>query len=155
VRITIPSLRERRADIALVAAHLIRRGAQGGFSDLSRFCEDGDPRRPRIHPELAEALVRHDYPVNTRELEHILLLSKQTSRGGILRLTREVSEALGAASAERERSSSPEDGSLHTKLLATLRANEFNISATARTLQMDRHRLRRLMAKFQIARAAT
>ncbi len=57
VRIRLPPLRERGADILLLARHFLQRSAARG----------GEPP-PEIEPELAEELVRYPWPGNVREL---------------------------------------------------------------------------------------
>jgi PAS domain S-box-containing protein len=59
--IYIPPLRERREDIALLAAHLIFKLNQ----EFGREVE-------RLSPAALEKLLRHDWPGNVRELENVL-----------------------------------------------------------------------------------
>jgi len=61
IRIEVPPLRERRADVALVVEALL--------AELG-----GDAREPalRLSPEALAALARHDFPGNQRELRAIL-----------------------------------------------------------------------------------
>lgn len=59
--IEVPSLRERREDIPLLAGHFIERLA----------AEMGMPK-PSITPEAMEALIQHDYPGNIRELKNLI-----------------------------------------------------------------------------------
>jgi DNA-binding NtrC family response regulator len=161
VRLRIPPLRERRADIPLIAMHLLRRGLDAGDTEIARFCEDGDPRRARFHPELVAALLEHDYAVNTRELEQLLILATRTSPGQYLRLTEEVAATLGLVTDEHPvqhgpdlRPSDPSDP-LRDDLLQALQANDYNVSATARQLDISRDRFRRLMTKYGIERTGT
>jgi DNA-binding NtrC family response regulator len=62
-RIRIPSLRERREDIALLARAIVVR-------DASRYGAYAMP--PAIAPELARRLEREDWPGNVRELEGVM-----------------------------------------------------------------------------------
>jgi DNA-binding NtrC family response regulator len=57
--IELPPLAERRADVLQLATHLMRR-------------LDDAPVEPRWTPELAEALLLHDWPLNVRELENVV-----------------------------------------------------------------------------------
>jgi DNA-binding NtrC family response regulator/tetratricopeptide (TPR) repeat protein len=60
IRITVPPLRERAADIPLLAAH---------------FWNDAAPRvgsRATLSPEALTALARHDWPGNVRELQNVI-----------------------------------------------------------------------------------
>ncbi|HWK36774.1 sigma 54-interacting transcriptional regulator, partial [Sphingomonas sp.] len=60
VPVTLPSLRERRQDVALLARHF-----------LDRAAEDGLPRK-QIGAEGIVALEGHDWPGNVRELENLM-----------------------------------------------------------------------------------
>ena len=64
-RIVLPGLNERREDIPLLARHLLDRLAEKNPHLFQRG-------RPRLHPELVQALVRHDYTTHARELNHLL-----------------------------------------------------------------------------------
>jgi transcriptional regulator with PAS, ATPase and Fis domain len=59
--IRIPPLRERREDIALLAA-----------SFLDEFGRSVGGRRPELQPDALEALIRYDWPGNVRELRNVL-----------------------------------------------------------------------------------
>ena len=58
LRVNIPPLRERRADVPLLAEHLLKRIAHG--------------RPYRIDPAALDVLTSHDWPGNVRELFHTL-----------------------------------------------------------------------------------
>jgi DNA-binding NtrC family response regulator len=60
IRLGLPPLRERRADIPKLCEHFISRFAQRGHSV------------PRIPDRVMEAFVRHDWPGNARELAHVI-----------------------------------------------------------------------------------
>jgi two-component system nitrogen regulation response regulator GlnG len=60
VPVSLPALRERRQDIALLARHFLNRAA-----------EEGLPRRS-LSAEAVTALEGHDWPGNVRELENLM-----------------------------------------------------------------------------------
>jgi two-component system, NtrC family, nitrogen regulation response regulator GlnG len=60
IRVRIPSLRERREDIALLLRHFLQRSAQ----ELQV-----DPKR--LTPEVSETLQKLDWPGNVRQLENV------------------------------------------------------------------------------------
>jgi two-component system response regulator HydG len=60
VPLRIPPLRERRADVPLLAAHFLARAARSGA-----------PRRT-LAPDAVARLVEHDWPGNVRELENVI-----------------------------------------------------------------------------------
>ena len=61
IEVAIPPLRERREDIAPLAAHFLRQHAERYRKKLIGF-------EPAAH----EALIRHEFPGNVRELDHII-----------------------------------------------------------------------------------
>ena len=63
VPIYLPSLRERRGDIPMLARHL-----------LARICQDSYPNEPvmEISHSALESLTAHDWPGNIRELRNVL-----------------------------------------------------------------------------------
>jgi DNA-binding NtrC family response regulator len=69
VDVAIPSLRERRGDIAILSEHFIRRFHKG----------PGGP--PAISPAARAALLRHQFPGNIRELMHAIEHAMVFSRG--------------------------------------------------------------------------
>ena len=60
VPVTLPALRARRQDIALLARHF-----------LDRAAEDGLPRK-QLDPDAIAVLEAHDWPGNVRELENMM-----------------------------------------------------------------------------------
>jgi transcriptional regulator with PAS, ATPase and Fis domain len=72
--IRIPPLRERREDIALLAASFLRQPGplNGG-------------RPAQLMPDALEALLNHDWPGNVRELRNVLERATITSEDGIIR----------------------------------------------------------------------
>jgi two-component system nitrogen regulation response regulator GlnG/two-component system response regulator HydG len=97
VRLIVPSLQERREDIPLVLAHLVRTAAARSPA-LARFC-DGDGQL-RAEAQLIEALLRHAFALNVRELEEILLRAAAASAGDTL-------SAIDLAPPDARRSSLP------------------------------------------------
>ena len=61
IEIALPPLRERREDIAPLAVHFLRQHAERYRKKLTGF-------EPAAH----EALMRHDFPGNVRELDHVI-----------------------------------------------------------------------------------
>src|SRR5205807_1540665 len=67
-------LRDRRGDIGLIVADLLPRLAPERADTI------------RLAPDLGTAIVSHDYPLNVRELEHLLSVALVTSSEDLLRL---------------------------------------------------------------------
>jgi len=61
LEIRLPALRERGADILLLAQHFLERGARASARDV-----------PFLSPEAADRLVRYPWPGNVRELSHTI-----------------------------------------------------------------------------------
>jgi two-component system, NtrC family, response regulator HydG len=151
IELRVPPLRERRADIPLLARHLLDRiGAElHRRLDLPRDVED--------------ALLAYDWPGNVRELENALTRAAVLARGSSIALEQ---LALGPGAAD--------DGQVHQKgrdgdgapaetdaglsladaerghVLAVLRATAGNKRRAARLLRITRPRLDRLLARHGI-----
>jgi DNA-binding NtrC family response regulator len=61
VAITLPSLRERKEDIPLLANHFLRKSSEENHKNISH-----------ISPEALEILVQYSWPGNVRELENTI-----------------------------------------------------------------------------------
>jgi DNA-binding NtrC family response regulator len=79
-RLSVPGLNERRADVPLLARHL-----------LARICaENPADGASQIGMALTDALVRHQYRLHHRELERLLRLARRHSPSRELGLSPEV-----------------------------------------------------------------
>jgi DNA-binding NtrC family response regulator len=70
IEVALPPLRERREDIAPLAAHFLRQHAERYRKKLTGF-----------EPPAHEALRRHQFPGNVRELDHIIERAVLMSQG--------------------------------------------------------------------------
>jgi transcriptional regulator with GAF, ATPase, and Fis domain len=133
----------------------VRREAAADGEGLLRFCHNGDPRLPRLEPLLAEALVRHDHPLNTRGLLQLLLLSAESSPEGYLRLTPAVSEAVGLQGPPREAPAaiSAEDRAFRQQIERAIEEHG-TVKGAAEHLGMDRFKLSRTMGRLGIPKPA-
>jgi len=114
----LPPLRERRADVPLLAARFIREAA----------AEVGRPALPLSDAALA-ALERNDWPGNARELQNCLRQALALADGNAITVG-----DLRLATREPSR----EDSGGDEAVLATLRQHGFDMQATARALGWDR-----------------
>ncbi|MBX3229312.1 MAG: sigma 54-interacting transcriptional regulator [Labilithrix sp.] len=155
-------LRERKADIGLVTADILPRIAGERAEKI------------RLAPDLGTALVQHHFPLNFRELEHILSVGLVTSTEDLLRLE-SVGEAMKKSRApeepERDRPSSRSGGTslkdtgkharsavpkelseddlkLKDDLVAALTKTKGNISEISRTMGKTRMQIHRWMKRF-------
>jgi two-component system nitrogen regulation response regulator GlnG/two-component system response regulator HydG len=81
LRLEVPGLPQRREDVPLIAAHLLRRIARQDPVIARRYFPEGDPERtPRISPRLMAALSLHPFATHVRELEALLwrVMSEET-----------------------------------------------------------------------------
>jgi DNA-binding NtrC family response regulator len=74
VEIVLPALRERRGDVPLLAAELIRRASATAGTAL-----------PVLSNDALSRLVEHDWPGNVRELENCLARAVVVASGGVIR----------------------------------------------------------------------
>jgi transcriptional regulator with GAF, ATPase, and Fis domain len=89
VRIELPPLRARPEDIPLLAVHFAQKYARPGVGPM------------QIEPEAMEALLRHRWPGNIRELENAIARACVTGRGEWIRLENLPPEVMRAPSAPR------------------------------------------------------
>ncbi|MDF2691689.1 MAG: Response regulatory protein [Labilithrix sp.] len=156
-------LRERRGDLGLMVADLLPRIAAERAEKI------------RFAPDLATALVSHSFPLNVRELEHILSVALVTSTEDLLRLDsvgdalkprertsnappeavreprRESRESLPTSSPARsaqQRTLTEEDLKLKDELTAALTKTHGNVSEISRTMGKTRMQIHRWMKRF-------
>jgi DNA-binding NtrC family response regulator len=146
LQIEVPPLSARAADVPLLVRHLLSQIAAGNDPVRRRFCEPGDPARPRVAPALIDRLLRHRFPTNTRGLAQILWQAVADSRGDTVELTAGVAQQLAqaapvAATAEIGRA----------QIEAALSAAQGNVTRAARALGIkNRFALYRLMKKLGV-----
>ncbi|MCC6929218.1 MAG: sigma-54-dependent Fis family transcriptional regulator [Gemmatimonadaceae bacterium] len=149
VPLHVPPLRERREDIPLLAQH---------FTDLlSR--RDGAP--PRTLDALAvEGLAQMEWPGNVRELrntiERLLILSSgpRVTAADVARLSgaRHADGASLGSLLDIETFEAFKDAAERAYLLHKLRAFEWNVSETARALDMPRSNLYKKIERYALER---
>jgi formate hydrogenlyase transcriptional activator len=98
VPIVVPPLRERTEDIRLLVTHFVRRFAQRQGKAV-----------PHVPESVMEALTRHPWPGNIRELQNVVERAVVTTRGSVLEVpslatpsTPGTSSARTLAQVERE-----------------------------------------------------
>lgn len=144
--VSLPPLRERRADILLLARHFLQKHALR------------DRVTPRLAAETEVALLRHEWPGNVRELENAII------RGINLAEYDHITPLDVGLPAERGEEALPESGRRSfqeakkdvvasferqylTRLLSDHRGN---VSRAARTAGKERRELGRLLKKHRI-----
>jgi DNA-binding NtrC family response regulator len=148
VKVRVPPLRERREDIPALCDHF-----------LARLTKEGRPRR--VTEAALEALVRHTWPGNIRQLENELRRAAALSKGAIDLdgLSREILDpvaALAEAPPGEAISSEPRDlkalvEELETRVVRRMLDREGgNISRTARALGLSRLGLRKKLRRYKL-----
>jgi transcriptional regulator with PAS, ATPase and Fis domain len=148
----LPPLRERKEDLGILLAALLRRMDPARADELA------------LHPEAARALLGHNWPLNVRELEHLVRAGLALSTGNALQLPafRAVPGAVpgmpgvtGAAAA----GSPGDDDSRRTpdlaerrrlQLIALLKEHNGNVTRVAEVLGKQRTLVHRWMAQYGI-----
>lgn len=159
VTLSIAGLNERREDIPLLAIHLLRTMAQRGGEKalLARFAEEPAARGAyRVSLDLVDALVRHDYTTNVRELERLLLIAIYSSRGDRIEITpdlrKELRPAIGAPKPRALGAISSPEQTSSDAVRAALEANDWNVAAAAASLGWSRFQMHRKMKSCGLAR---
>jgi two-component system response regulator HydG len=143
--IRVPPLRERRADIPLLADHFRR-----------RFAEANGVQPPEITPDTALRMMEHDWPGNVRELENAVERMLVTHLGAsTARFESPAGEAEPAVQfAERGRHEGWDLARLEREyILATIEHLGGRRGEAADRLGIDRRTLGRKLRAYRIARA--
>lgn len=137
VEIHLPSLRERREDIPVLAAHFLARYATRYRRPLQGF-----------DSAAVQALLQYSWPGNVRELEHTI------ERAVLMCRTQEIQSADLSLSSQRVQSSSLEDLSLEAVeavlVRKALQRFQGNVSQAAEALGLSRGALYRRMEKYGV-----
>lgn len=148
IELRMPTLRERPQDIPLLAAQLLERLATPG--------QAGGSRPSMLSPEAVEALKRHPFPGNVRELENILERATALCDGeviGVQDLYLTSSDTHGQPATPLDDSIPLEDylGEIEKRaILNALDETHWNRTAAARKLGMTLRSLRYRLAKLGI-----
>jgi two-component system, NtrC family, response regulator AtoC len=145
IRLTLPPLRDRKEDIPVLVEHFV-----------SQFQSEMGKPLEGVSTEGLEMLMAHDWPGNVRELRNVLERGAVVARGPIL--TPLDLDMSGSASA---REMSDEQGGVEAggdslkdmerrHIVATLRQHKWNISRTAKALEIDRVTLYNKIKRYQI-----
>lgn len=145
--IAIPTLAERRADVALLAQAFLREAAtELGRTGLS------------FSDAAVRALAAYTWPGNVRELRNVVLRSAAMAPGPAIE-PHDLPEEVGGAEDPRPGPGSvpgargaAEDRPDREALLRTLDASAWNVARTAHALRVSRMTLYRWLRKYHIER---
>jgi len=142
VKITTPSLRQRKEDIPLLVSAF-----------LKQFAEDNGKPVPEITPEAMEALLRYDWPGNVRKLRNVIENCVVMTTGpkiGLRNIPPEVREASDGGGALSSSKFIPAKGSLYNLkqteyklILQALEETGGNVTQAAKKLGISRRTLHR------------
>jgi transcriptional regulator with GAF, ATPase, and Fis domain len=140
---TLPPLRERREDLGLILADLLRNLAPAPATGLA------------LAPEVGRALFWHSWPFNVRELRQCLARVCALARGerpvGLGDLPASVAAALPHATAPAESSDEEaEEIPLRAQLEALLGEHRGNVAEVARAMGKARMQVHRWMKRLDI-----
>ena len=148
VPIAIPALRARREDIPLLVERFVAELVQLGGLPLKTF-----------HPEALAALQERDWPGNVRELrnaaERLLILTPgdTVSAADVHRIVREAADSPIGDLAGCQTFESFKLEAEKAFLVAKLTENDWNVSETARKLEMPRSNLYKKIEKYGLTRS--
>ncbi len=139
--VTLPALRDRRDDLGILVADILRDIAPARAQSLSFAIDAG------------RACAVYDWPLNIRELRQALRLAIAMTDGAVIELSH-LPKAISAARAPRPRQEaaalSIEDERLRAELLAHLDLAGGNISEVARAMGRARTQVHRWLKRFSI-----
>jgi transcriptional regulator with PAS, ATPase and Fis domain len=148
VPISLPSLRERSGDIALLADYFLR--AHAAANKVT-------PKT--LTPEVLGALEEHPWPGNVRELENLIQRLLITIRGQMIHLEHLPAQVLERSLSAQDAILLPDGGvkfddqirQMEVALLeAAIRREAGNKAAAARLLHLDAQRMKYLCRKYSI-----
>lgn len=140
--VTLPRLEHRREDLGLLIATLLQRLA---------------PDRPmRLAVGALRALLRHDWPLNIRELEQALASALAITTGDVIELEhlpetiRIPRQPRPAASTPDDTNLDPEDRELRERLLALFVEHDGNVAHVADALGKQRQQIYKWVKRLAI-----
>jgi transcriptional regulator with PAS, ATPase and Fis domain len=145
VVVALPTLVERLDDFGILLSSLLSRHVAAGQA------------LPSITPAAMRAMLRHEWPLNIRELEHAIraALALSPARIDLEQLPAAVRGGGGnsekSAPVTPPRAYTPEQEARRRELEALLVAHRGNISEVARQMNKDRVQIRRWIRMFGIS----
>ena len=141
VEINVPSLRERAADVPLLANHLLRRVRRETGADVRHIAESA-----------MRKLVGYDWPGNVRELKNALIRAAIVARGAVVgpeHLALGVPDNSGPEPEEAaEEQDWTLDGAVERQVRHVLEKTGGNKTKAARLLGVSRSRLATYVERF-------
>jgi len=150
VPVTVPPLRERRADILPIARHF-----------LARYCAENAKPLMSLAPEAAEALERYHWRGNIRELRNVVERAVIMTPGDTIRVEDLPADSIGsrgtsvadAPSADLSLRDAREEFET-AYIRRVLEESGWNVSEAAKRLGIERSHLHRKMRQADLRRDA-
>jgi DNA-binding NtrC family response regulator len=151
VPISLPPLRERAGDIALLADYFLR-----------HYCDANKVPRKRFEPEVVEILEGDGWPGNVRELENLMQRLVLMVSGPVIQVQHLPQRLLYDSATNQETLLIPEGGVNFDEeiarievayLTAALRRSQGSKIGAARLLHIDKQKMQYLSRKYRIGRA--
>ncbi|MBW1848566.1 MAG: sigma 54-interacting transcriptional regulator, partial [Deltaproteobacteria bacterium] len=145
IKITLPSLAERKEDIPILVDHFIHK-----FNNLKQ------KNIEFASPEVIRLLMRHDFPGNIRELENIIEYSFVMCHEGVIGVAclpegfAEPEQEQAKQNQATSESATPLSNAEAGTILAALQKFEGHRGKTAAFLGVEKTTLWRKMKKYQI-----
>jgi DNA-binding NtrC family response regulator len=136
IRLRLPSLRERREDIPLLAKHFLKLHAQRYRKALTGF-----------DPAALQALVDHQWPGNVRELDHATERAVLMAQGNTIRVA-DLGLRTTTESGGRLEDMSLEE--VEAFLIKKAMARYGNVSHAAKALGLSRSALYRRLERYRL-----
>jgi DNA-binding NtrC family response regulator len=136
ISIHIPPLRERKDDIPLLVKAFIR-----------KYCIEMNKEQVKIAPSAMKLLMDYNWPGNVRELENVIERALVIGRGKEI-ITEDLPFSRKELGTEALHNSLKLMEIMHIKRI--LKETDWNISKTARVLEIDRQTLYNKIEKYHI-----
>lgn len=147
----IPPLRERDSDIILLAKHF-----------LERFAQTRKIPVPQLSDDVCVCLLQYKWPGNVRQLQNAMLVACNTSKDGLIRLenlpqaiTKDYKPVITSTPATMIDSPVSENSLSKSeldkiRLISALQESNYNVTAAAKILNINRTTLYRKMRQHNI-----
>ncbi len=139
IRLELPSLKDRRCDLPLLIAHIVKRlGATRNSNDY------------KISGNAMELLLSHDYPGNVRELENIIEHAMIICRDSLIR-KKHLPVSLFKETMNHLSENSGKDSREMKRIVSVLEKHNWNKGLAAGEMNINRSTLWRKMKKYGIS----
>jgi DNA-binding NtrC family response regulator len=141
IQLRLPSLRDRREDIPLLAHHF-----------LNKYATEFDKQVSGFSPDAIRKLILYEWPGNVRELEHVIMRAMILSTKPIIcAVNISISESEPVPESFQEAKNRMVEQFEKTYIKGLLLSNHCNISRSAKAAQKNRRAFWELIRKHHIS----